>query len=85
MTNKERILEAVKREGMELGIYHKEMEELTYYHLKKVLDNFDYGSTDIKVKLNKVPYIVEVYHVDNEVDFMLISQEKYIKRYGRNI
>lgn len=83
MTNKTKIKEKLLSIGFTLGCYDKEMDRLSQEDLNKVLDNMEYGSTDIGVTLNGTQSVVEVYHVDSEVDFKIITAKDYAKTYGR--
>ena len=82
LTNKERIEKKIAQEGYVIGCWDASMEKLSQYSLKKVLDNAlmdDY--MDIKVAINRKPYVVEMATVDNEKDFKLISKQKYMAQY----
>ena len=80
-TNKQIIIEKVLSEGYELGIYNKYLDKLNKTNLKKVLDNIRYTS-DTKVFINRIPFIVEISEVDNEVDFNVLTLREYEYRYG---
>ena len=80
-TNKQIIIEKVLSEGYELGIYNKYLDKLNKTNLKKVLDNIRYTS-DTKVFINRIPLIVEISEVDNEVDFNVLTLREYEYRYG---
>lgn len=82
-TNKEILEAAVKKEAMNLGCWDKGMELLNRNNLNKVIKGFKYGSCDIAVCINRRRFVVEVSHVDNEVDFSLISAQEYKAKYGR--
>lgn len=83
MKNKLKIQEKLLSIGMTLGCYDKEIEKLSVVELQKVLNNMEFGSGDIGVKIRRKDYIVEVYHVDNEVDFNLMEPKEYAQTYGR--
>ncbi|PLS19058.1 hypothetical protein CVD28_01240 [Bacillus sp. M6-12] len=85
MTNKAKIEEKLNELGLSMGGYNSELERLSKKELEKVLDNMEYGSTDIQVKIRQKEYVVEVYHVDNEVDFGMLTTEQYENRYGRAV
>ena len=80
-TNKQIIIEKVLSEGYELGIYDRYLDKLNKTNLKKVLDNIRYTS-DTKVFINRIPFIVEISEVDNEVDFNVLTLKEYEYRYG---
>ena len=80
-TNKQIIIEKVSSEGYELGIYNRYLDKLNKSNLKKVLDNIRYTS-DTKVFIDRIPFIVEISEVDNEVDFNVLTLKEYEYRYG---
>ena len=80
-TNKQIIIEKVLSEGYKLGIYDRYLDKLNKSNLKKVLDNIRYTS-DTKVFINRIPFIVEISEVDNEVDFNILTLREYEYRYG---
>jgi hypothetical protein len=69
--------------GLSLGTYDSILDKLSKEDLLKVLDNMEYGSTDIGVTIDNNDYVVEIYHVDNEVDFNPITTKEYALTYGR--
>jgi hypothetical protein len=69
--------------GLSLGTYDAKLDKLSKEDMLKVLDNMEYGSTDIGVTLDNNDYVVEIYHIDNEVDFNLITTREYALTYGR--
>lgn len=80
-TNKELILEEIKRQGLKLGIYHKQLDLLTKPMLKRVIEGIEFESdTDVSIKRRK--HVVEIDIVDDEVDLRIITKEEYISRYG---
>lgn len=81
-TNRDRISEKLSKEGFTIGCWDKQLDKLNYNNIKKVLDNIPFGATDIKVAYNRKTYIVEVYDVDNEYDFTMISKTAYRSIYG---
>lgn len=82
MTNKERIEKLLKGTEFSLGGFNDKMEDLNNINFKKIIDNMLYGSTDVDVTINRKPFVVEISHVDNEIDFGIISKAEYISRYG---
>ena len=80
-TNKQRVSEKLSKEGFALGCWDKRLDKLNYYNIKKVLDSIPFGATDIKVAYNRKTYIVEVYDVDNEYDFAMMSKTAYRNTY----
>jgi hypothetical protein len=69
--------------GLVLGTYDSIIEKLSKEELVKILDNIEYGSTDIGVTIGKNEFVVEVFYVDNEVDFQMITTKEYAITYGR--
>lgn len=81
-TNKEIVIDKLKGTEFTLGGFNDKMELLNKNNLKKVTDNMGYGSTDVDVFINRKPFVVEIFHVDNEIDFGILSKDEYISRYG---
>ena len=81
-TNKQRLLEKLDKVGCVLGCWDNKIELLTDYSLRKVLAVVDEEHTDVKVSINRKPYVVEIATVDNEKDFSVLSKAEYINRYG---
>ena len=75
----------LEKEGLKLGIYDKKIDRLSKHSIDSILENMLFGSTDILVSDSGEKYIVEVYHVDNEVDFKIKTYDDYIQLYGREI
>ena len=65
-----------------IGCYENKLEQLSDYSLRKVLANIQY-STDVKVSINRKPYIVEIDEVDGEIDFSVLSLKAYESRFGK--
>lgn len=82
-SNKEIITKLIKKQGMVLGCWDKEMEKISKNELKRVLDKIGYGSTDVHIKIRRKDYVVEVSEVDNECDFKLLSRATYEDLYGK--
>ena len=81
MKNCEKIVKRVDAEGYMMGCYDRQIEKLNSQNLKKVLDNIKWKN-DVKVFLNRKPYIVQLDEVDGEIDFNMISLSEYESRYG---
>ena len=81
-TNKQIIIEKIKSEGYDIGIYDKFIDKLNKTNLKKVLDNIRYTS-DTKICIDRKPFIVEISEVDNEIDFNVLTLKEYQYRYGK--
>lgn len=84
LTNRQVIEEAVKSWGMTVGGYSDLMEQLNKRQIQRVIEAAEYGSGDVEIVLNKKRYVVEVFHVDNEIDFIVTPKAKYIEQYGNN-
>jgi hypothetical protein len=83
MKNKLVIQQKLMSLGLLLGTYDSGIEKLSKEGMAKILDNIEYGSTDIGVTIGENDCVVEIYHVDNEVDFNLITTREYALTYGR--
>jgi len=84
MRNNKQIIEnELAKHGLTLGIYHDKINELRPRPLKRVIEMLDYGSNDVRVTIKGVRYVVEIAHVDSEVDVMIMPYATYRDRYGR--
>jgi hypothetical protein len=83
MKNKLEIQQRLMSLGLLLGTYDFKIEKLTSEDLAKILENIEFGSTDIGVTIGGKEYVFEIFHVDNEVDFNLITAREYALTYGR--
>jgi hypothetical protein len=83
MNNKLTIQQKLMSLGLLLGTYDSRIESLSKEELVKILENIEYGSTDIGVTIDKTEFVVEIFHVDNEVDLKIITTKEYAKTYGR--
>jgi hypothetical protein len=83
LKNKTLIIEKLLSLGLSLGCYDSKIDKLSKEELNKIIDNLEYGSTDVAVDINKEEYVVEIFHVDLEVDFNVITKKEYAKTYGR--
>ena len=82
MNNKHKLETLIKSYGYTLGGYDKDIDQLSQYANNKIKKEFCGDSTDIEVSINRKKYILEVWQVDNEIDFILLSKAEYINRYG---
>lgn len=84
MNNRTILDKAIKEVDVryEIGCYSEGMEKISKAELKKVLDVIDLEYTDVDIKIRKKKYVVEIATVDNEKDFILMTREEYIDRYG---
>jgi hypothetical protein len=83
MKNKLEIQQKLMELGLLLGTYDFRIEKLSKEDMSKILDNIEYGSTDIGVTIGKNEFVVEVFHVDNEVDLKITTTREYALTYGR--
>lgn len=81
--NRQAVHQAAVKAEMTLGIYHDKIDDLHPRSLRRVLDVLDYGSTDVPVTIKGERYVVEIAHVDSEVDVMILPYTEYRNRYGR--
>ena len=79
--NENKILEVCSKYGYCIGCYDLELEKLNYQNLKKVLDNIKYQD-DVKVFINRKPYIVQIDEVEGEIDFNVITLAQYQDMFG---
>lgn len=85
LTNKEIIEKKVKELDYKLGCYNNMIDKLSKKELKKVIEDLDQERTDVKVKINRKPYVVEITTMDNDKDLSILSVEEYVDRYGDEI
>jgi hypothetical protein len=83
MKNKLEIQQKLLSLGFLLGTYDKRIDQLQKEELSKILDNIEYGNTDIGVTIDKDKFVLEIFHVDNEVDFNILTPKEYTATYGR--
>lgn len=82
MNNRERLIKTISQFGYSLSIYDHAIDKLNTKMINKITNSFMGDSTDIDVTLNRKPYVVEMFVVDNEVDITMLTKEQYIDRYG---
>lgn len=84
MNNRIILDKAIKEinERYEIGCYSDGMEKISKSELKKILDVVYLEYTDVDIKIRKKNYVIEIATVDNEKDFILMTREEYISRYG---
>lgn len=81
MNYKERMNQALKGDGKHVAIWHDELNSISESQFKRLLDASD-DSGDLRMKLGGEYKAVEIAHVDDEVDFMVITMAEYNSRYG---
>ena len=82
MKHKEYIQKEISNKGFNIGCFDEQLESISKYTLKKILNEYYHESTDIDITINRKKYVLEISVVDNEVDFSVISKEEYINVYG---
>lgn len=80
LLKKEILKKSIEEKGYALGCYDPKIEELSEENFRKVIQEWS-EKEDIHIYLNNTPHIVEVFIVDNEIDFSVLSQEEYNRRY----
>ena len=80
--NRAKIEKRCAKHNFKIGCYDNKLEQLSDYSLRKVLENIQY-STDVRVSINRKPYIVEIDEVDGEIDFNVLSLKEYESRFGK--
>ena len=73
----------IKRNDFIVGIYDDKLDSIDDSAYRKIIENMFHGSTDILININRKKYIVEVSHVDNEIDFNVMELKEYEAQYGR--
>ena len=81
-TNLERVCEKAFKEGYMVGCYDNKVNELNTTNLRKVLAAIRYQE-DVKVFINRKPYIAQVDEVDGYIDFDIITLAEYESRFGK--
>lgn len=84
-TNKDIIEDKVKKLGYKIGCYDDNIDKISKKELKKILDALEEEYTDIRIKVRKKEFVVEIATVDNEKDFNMKTLEEYIYLYGDEI
>lgn len=82
MRNKKMIEELISKEGYVIGFWDSDIEKVSIKEMKKVLDLALDECSDIDVKIRGKLYVIEIHTIDNEKDFIMLSQSEYISRYG---
>ena len=80
-TNLERVCEKAFKEGYMVGCYDNKVNELNATNLRKVLAAIRYQE-DVKVFINRKPYIAQLDEVDGYIDFDIITLAEYENRFG---
>lgn len=83
--NKDIIENKVKKLGYEIGCYNEDIDKISSKELKNVLDALEQEHTDIRIKVRKKEFVVEIATVDNEKDLNMKTLEEYISLYGDEI
>lgn len=84
--NKEIIMKKLEELELKLGCYDERMEQLTKKSMKEVLNNIDFGSTDVFIRQRRCLLVVEISTVDidevTEIDFHVRGALEYFRLYG---
>lgn len=83
MKNKVVIKQKLLSLGYSLGCYDSAIEKVSKEELVNIIDNLEFGSTDVGITIDSKEYVVEIFHVDNEVDLNVVTPKDYAKTYGR--
>lgn len=81
LSNKDKIIEELHRNGMKIGCWDEKLNQLNQANLKKVLHGMRFEE-DTDVSINRKKHVVEIDVMDNEIDFAVLTKEEYISRYG---
>lgn len=82
-TNKEIIVEELNKCELKLGCFDELINKLNRGNLSKVIEGVRLcDSTDVDVFINRNLHVVEIFVVDEEIDFNVLTKEEYISRYG---
>lgn len=82
-TNREKVEELAKAEGLVVGCWDKELDSFTEASIKHIINRIDIGSaTDIIVRNNMKDYVVSVDFVEGEIDFTVWTKEEYVRLFG---
>ena len=82
-TNREKVEELAKAEGLVVGCWDKELDSFTEASIKHIINRIDIGSaTDIIVRNNMKDYVVSVDFVEGEIDFTVWNKEEYVRLFG---
>ena len=82
MMIKERLSKQMNKNGYVIGCFDSRLNYISEYTFKKIVNAMFYGSCDIPITIHKEKFILEVNHVDDEIDFSIISKKDYHDRYG---
>lgn len=85
MDNRTQLAQALATFGARIGCYDSAMDLLSPDAMAQIIPQLPYGSQDIVVTHQQQPYVVELYEVENELDFNLITAEDYELLYGRPV
>lgn len=84
-TKLHKITERANELGLTVATYDESIENMSLKQLDEVLEQFEFGSGDIKVSIRRKQYVLEVVIDANELDLHLLSRDEYKNKYGRDI
>lgn len=84
MTNKECLIAEIEKQNCVLGCYDELLDKITRAQLAKVIDELWQEYTDVKISINRKPYVVEIETIEGEKDFTVLTKEEYVSRYGED-
>lgn len=83
MNNREMIQAKVESIDYIMGGYDVAIDRLPKAQLDIILEAVYFGtSTDVAVMYRKKKYVVEIAVVDNEMDFSMMTLDRYLNLYG---
>ena len=74
---REELEKILKEQGLKIGCYHLDDVELTKSQKKRLLDKIKQGCDDTDIKFKG--FVIEIWHVDNEVDFIHLTSQEYLR------
>ncbi|MDO4927349.1 MAG: hypothetical protein Q3980_17055, partial [Turicibacter sp.] len=84
-TKLHKITEHANSLGLTVATYDESIENMSLKQLDEVLEQFEFGSGDIKVSIRRKQYVLEVVIDANELDLHLLTRDDYKNKYGRDI
>lgn len=82
VTNKQIINYYLKSLNLTPGIYDKRIDTIAKSGLDIILQHLKHAPTDVDIRINNKPFVLEISNVDTEIDIKLLTKEEYISRYG---
>ena len=82
ITNKDRVAKVLKKDDFKIGIFDERLNDCSVGWCKIMIELSAYPG-DRLIKIQRVPDILEVSQVDDEIDYRVITPEGYESLYGR--